>query len=334
MNEKEIRDIRLDDIIPNRFQPRELFNEEALKELSESIKEHGVIQPIIVRPVGDKFEIIAGERRYKASTIAHKETIPCIVRNLDDVNSSKVALLENLQRKDLTPIEEARTYQTIIKISGQTQAELAKSLGKSQSAIANKMRLLLLDEEVQEALLEEKISERHARSLLNIEDKVRQKELLKEVIDTRMTVKDLDDMIKEENNPSEAKFLQTHDEIKEDPILEDNAATEKEFLKSYDKIQEEIKDLDGLESKLELHEFKPDTLKPLNDDVFAEKEEIESLEPVEEEHKQESTYDVRFAINNIRQAIQSTEKFGFKVASEEFDFDDKYQIVIKIDKNK
>ena len=141
-SENEVVYLHLDDIIPNRFQPREVFDERALKELAISIKEHGVIQPIIVRNIGNKYEIIAGERRYKASALAGLTKIPAIVRNLDDKESSKVALLENLQRRNLNPIEEARTYQKILELDQMTQEELAKTMGKSQSAVANKLRLL------------------------------------------------------------------------------------------------------------------------------------------------------------------------------------------------
>ena len=199
MNEQVIN-ISIDDIIPNRFQPREVFKDQALDELALSIKEHGVIQPIIVRPiVNNKYEIIAGERRYKASTIAGKTTIPAIVRNLDDKETSKQALLENIQRQDLTPIEEARTYQTILSLDNITQEELAKTMGKSQSAISNKLRLLTLPEEVQEALLNSEISERHARSLLTIQDVEKQKSLLNEIITKKIPVRILDEMIKKEN---------------------------------------------------------------------------------------------------------------------------------------
>ena len=199
MNEQVVN-LSIDDIIPNRFQPREVFRDQALDELALSIKEHGVIQPIIVRQiVNNKYEIIAGERRYKASTIAGKTTIPAIVRNLDDKETSKQALLENIQRQDLTPIEEARTYQTILSLDNITQEELAKTMGKSQSAISNKLRLLTLPEEVQEALLNSEISERHARSLLTVQNIEKQKALLQEVIKNKIPVRILDEMIKKEN---------------------------------------------------------------------------------------------------------------------------------------
>lgn len=197
--DNEVVYLHLDDIIPNRFQPRQVFDEKALKELAVSIKEHGVIQPIIVRNIGNKYEIIAGERRYKASAMAGLTTIPAIVRNLDDKESSKVALLENLQRKNLNPIEEAKTYQKILEIDQMTQEELAKTMGKSQSAVANKLRLLALTDEVQDALLKDEISERHARTLLNAKDAETQKQLLKEVIDKKMTVRELEEKI----NPKE-----------------------------------------------------------------------------------------------------------------------------------
>lgn len=192
----EVVYLYLDDIIPNRFQPREVFDEKALKELAVSIREHGVIQPIIVRSVNGKYEIIAGERRYKATALAGLTKIPAIIRNLDDKESSKVALLENLQRKNLSPIEEARTYQKILEIDQMTQEELAKTMGKSQSSVANKLRLLTLPEEVQDAVLKEQISERHARCLLNIPDSKKQKEELKKIINNKMSVRSLEEDIK------------------------------------------------------------------------------------------------------------------------------------------
>lgn len=196
-NKDQVVQLYLDDIIPNRFQPREVFDERALKELAVSIKEHGVIQPIIVRNVKGKYEIIAGERRYKASALAGLTKIPAIIRDLDDKESSKVALLENLQRKNLTPIEEARTYQKILEIDEMTQDELAKTMGKSQSSVANKLRLLSLPDEVQDSLLKEQISERHARALLNIPDSKKQTEMLKKIIANKMSVRAVEEEIKE-----------------------------------------------------------------------------------------------------------------------------------------
>ena len=207
--DNEVVYLHLDDIIPNRFQPRQVFDEKALKELAVSIKEHGVIQPIIVRNIGNKYEIIAGERRYKASAMAGLTTIPAIIRNLDDKESSKVALLENLQRKNLNPIEEAKTYQKILELDQMTQEELAKTMGKSQGAVANKLRLLALTDEVQDSLLKDQISERHARTLLNAPDADTQKKLLKEVIDNKLTVRELEEKIKpkEELTPTDIDNL-------------------------------------------------------------------------------------------------------------------------------
>ena len=194
--ENKIVYLRLDDILPNRFQPREVFDEEGLEELADSIKEHGVIQPIIVRQVGNKYELIAGERRSKASALAGLTTIPAIIKNMDDKESAKVSLLENLQRKNLSAIEEARTYKRILELDNMTQEDLAKTMGKSQPMVANKLRLLALPEEIQDALIKNQISERHARSLLNIKDKPTQLMLLDRIKKERLTVRELDAEIK------------------------------------------------------------------------------------------------------------------------------------------
>ena len=179
--EENIKQILIDDIIPNRFQPRLAFDEEGLKELSESIKQHGIIQPLVLRRLGDKYEIIAGERRYKASIMAGLKTVPAIISNIDDNKSAEIALVENIQRRNLTSIEEAKSYKNLLDRGYLTQSELAEKMGVSQSTIANKLRLLNLSEEVQNALLEEKISERHARSLLSL-PKEEQNEWLKKII--------------------------------------------------------------------------------------------------------------------------------------------------------
>ncbi len=192
MEEKVVKEIDLDDILPNRFQPRIKFDEESLIQLANSIKEHGVIQPIIVREIGDKYEIIAGERRYKASVLAGKTTIPVIVNNANDMKSTELALIENVQRQDLTPIEEAASYKKILEIGNLTQEQLAEKIDKKQSTVSNKLRLLNLSDAVQEALLNEKISERHARSLLKLTEDEKQQKMLDRIIDERLTVRQTD----------------------------------------------------------------------------------------------------------------------------------------------
>jgi len=199
-NEKKVVDLKLNDVLPNRFQPRIKFDEESINELAESIKKYGVIQPIVVRQVGEKYEIIAGERRYKASVIAGKETIPAIIYDLNDNESVEIALLENVQREDLTPIEKAISYKKILDMGYINQEDLAQKIGKSQSSIANTLRLLNLAEEVQEALLNTKISERHARSLLKIKDENKQVEMLNRIINERLTVRRTDEEIKKMDN--------------------------------------------------------------------------------------------------------------------------------------
>ena len=193
---KEVVMVRISDIIPNRFQPRLTFDEEALNELANSIKEHGIIQPLILRDLGSKYEIIAGERRYKASQIAGLTEVPAIVGSMDDQTSAELALIENIQRKDLSAIEEAKSYKIILDMGNFTQDQLAKRMGKSQSTVANKMRLLSLTNEVQMALMNNLISERHARCLLQVKDADKQKEVLNKIITERMNVRDTDTYIK------------------------------------------------------------------------------------------------------------------------------------------
>ena len=195
--EEKIIQVPIEDIIPNRFQPRLAFDEEGLKELSESIKQHGIIQPLVLRRLGDKYEIIAGERRYKASIMAGLRTVPAVISNIDDNQSAEIALVENIQRRNLTPIEEAKSYKNLLDRGYMTQEQLAEKMGVSQSSIANKLRLLNLAPEVQDALLQEKISERHARSLLSL-PKEEQAEWLKKIINKRLTVRQLDLEIKKQ----------------------------------------------------------------------------------------------------------------------------------------
>ncbi len=161
-------EMSIEDIVPNPNQPRTHFNESELEELSESIRENGVLQPLLVRKNGMKYEIIAGERRYQASKIAGLEKLPVIVKDVDDQKMLELALIENLQRSDLNPIEEAKGYKQLIKSSGMTQEALAKAVSKSRSAITNSLRLLDLPEQVQTLMYEGKLTAGHARAILAV----------------------------------------------------------------------------------------------------------------------------------------------------------------------
>ncbi len=261
--ESEIYQVNINDIIPNRFQPRLTFDEAALNELASSIKEHGIIQPLVLRKLGDKYEIIAGERRYKASIIAGLTTVPAIISNMDDNKSAEIAIVENVQRKDLTAIEEARSYKKLLDKGYLTQEQLAEKMGVSQSSVANKLRLLNLDEKVQDALLNGKISERHARSLLSLKEKEEQVKMLDRILNERLTVRQLDSEIK--------KLLPDSEEDSEDiPIIDP--------IPSIDEIKNKAVDINPQETKpkLSLEELlKPQTTETQEKEQTNEKPLIE-----------------------------------------------------------
>ena len=188
----EIVEIPINELMSNPYQPRKIFDEEALKELSESIKEHGVFQPIIVKKSVKGYNIIAGERRTKASELAGLKTVPAIVRDFSDEEMMQVALLENLQREDLSAIEEAKAYKSIIESLRLTQDELAKRLGKSRSHITNMLGLLRLPLSVQDMVLYGKISMGHARVLSKLENSEQIEDLANKVISENLSVRDLE----------------------------------------------------------------------------------------------------------------------------------------------
>lgn len=191
-----IHKIPIDDIVPNRFQPRTVFAEDKIEELSRTIHTHGIIQPIVVREfeVG-KYEIIAGERRWRAMKKLGWDTVPAIVKNMNDTETASVALIENLQREELSPIEEAIAYGKLLELHNLTQEALAQRLGKGQSTIANKLRLLKLPQEVQDSLLTKEITERHARALIPLKDPAKQTQLLAEIIEKNLNVKQTEERV-------------------------------------------------------------------------------------------------------------------------------------------
>lgn len=195
---EEVVKIPLAKIHANQFQPRTVFDEEKIEELARTIHVHGVIQPIVVRDSQQEgfYEIIAGERRFRAMTSLGWEEVPAIVRQLSDKETASIALIENLQREELTAIEEAHAYSNLLQIQEITQEALAQRLGKSQSAVANKLRLLKLPEAVQQALLTRSITERHARALLPVKDAELQQHLLEQLLEEGLNVKELEERIK------------------------------------------------------------------------------------------------------------------------------------------
>ncbi|MFD1359517.1 nucleoid occlusion protein [Fictibacillus halophilus] len=194
---EEVLQIPVQYIIPNRFQPRTVFIDERIEELSQTIEAHGIIQPIVVRSIGeDQYELIAGERRWRAVQKLGWEKIPAIVKEMDDSQTASVALIENLQREELTAIEEAMAYAKLLELHGLTQEGLAQKLGKGQSTIANKLRLLKLPQSIQDALLQKKITERHARALIVLKTPEKMELVLAEILEKQLNVKQTEDRVK------------------------------------------------------------------------------------------------------------------------------------------
>ena len=199
-SESEVRQILIRKIVPNPFQPRKIFKQEALEELSKSIEEHGVLQPIIVRKNGTKFELVAGERRYRASKLAGLKEIPAIVKTFTEQEMMELAILENLQREDLTPIEEAEAYASLIEHLNFTQEDLAKRLGKSRPHITNHLRLLQLPEEVRTDINEGAITMGHGRALLGLKNKRMMVELSKRIAKESLNVRQVERLVQAYND--------------------------------------------------------------------------------------------------------------------------------------
>lgn len=395
-----IQNVNIDYIIPNRFQPRLTFDEKSLNELASSIKEHGIIQPLVLRRLGDKYEIIAGERRYKAAQLAGLTEVPAIISNIDDNKSAEIALVENVQRRNLNSLEEAKSYKKILDKEGLTQDELAKKIGVSQSTIANKLRLLNLTSEAQDALMNDKISERHARSLLSVTDPEKQKALLNKVISERLTVRQLDDEIKKESNPASESALNhvpSYDELGDvgTPVEESPVTNESENIfnssnnrfnfepakddktetlnlmadepvneSKEEKVQEEVQPSPGfnlfnfsnntpeypsledevtnmnMEPMDRLEEFNPfNSSSTISKDVPLEnldvpleevkKEEEKPVEPPRKKILENNLDSVKEAYNDF---VNELKEAGYNVSSEDFDFEDLYQMIIKIEK--
>lgn len=325
---KEVKLIKTNDIVPNRFQPRQIFDEKELNELADSIKEHGIIQPLILRPLGEKYEIIAGERRYKAALIAGFESVPSIVIEANDNEIAEIAIIENIQRKDLTPIEEAKAYKKLVDM-GLTQEEIAKKLGITQPTIANKIRLLNLSEEVQNALLHNKISERHARGLLRLESPQQQADMLNRIINERINVKETEEEIDKllgYNNPKKELEIPVFEDISIfKPLENDNKINNKEEIEILSPFTEKEEILTIDDDLTENFEESKDLFKPIE----LEENRKEFNIPLNEENNK---YKYLEMVETTREFIEKLKSNNVKIISEEYDMDNEYQIIIKIEK--
>lgn len=200
-----ISELKVNDIEPNREQPRKNFDQEKLQSLAESITQHGVVQPIIVKKQDKGYSIIAGERRWRAAKLAGLKTIPAIIKDLSPRDVMEIALIENIQREDLNPIEEAEAYQKLMEEHGLTQEILSRLVGKSRTAIANSVRLLTLSDKVKEMLVGEVLTPGHARTLITIEDAEKQGILADTIVQKNMNVRETEKFVNEQLNPKESK---------------------------------------------------------------------------------------------------------------------------------
>ena len=246
---KQVQQIAVQQIVPNRFQPRKVFNEEKLDELARTIHIHGLIQPIILRKYEeDKYEIIAGERRFRAMQLLEWQEVPAIVQEMTDNETASVALIENLQREELTAIEEAEAYQSLMALNELTQEALAQRIGKSQSFIANKLRLLKLSEPIKQALLNREVTERHGRSLLALSAE-EQNELLTLIREKKLTVKETERLVKLKQVEKDKASDQPKKRIKR--ISKDFRLAVNTIHKSIDLIKETGMTLEAKEEQLE-----------------------------------------------------------------------------------
>ena len=217
---EEIIEINVDELRPNPYQPRTVFDEKALNELAESIKENGVIEPIIVKKSIKGYDVIAGERRLKASKIAGNKTIPAIIRQLSDEKMAEIALLENLQRENLTALEEARAYKSLIEKLNLTQEELAKKVSKSRSHITNMLGLLRLPNEVQDMIQEKKLTMGHARVLSKLENREEIIKMADEIANKKLSVRNVEEKSSEKRKKTETKKKRNEYQYVQDMLRE------------------------------------------------------------------------------------------------------------------
>lgn len=250
--------ININDIEPNREQPRRYFEEDALQELADSIKQYGVIQPLILQKKGKSYYIVAGERRWRAAKLAGLKKIPALIKDYTDQEVLEVALIENIQREDLNPIEEALAYQNLIKEYGLTQDQLAEKLGKSRAAITNCSRLLKLNPKVQQMLIDGMVSEGHGRALLQITDPDTQYEIAQRIFDQKLSVREVEKIAKKLQSGDKPKKEDT-ETSKDDVVYRDIEDRIREIMGTKVVIHKQVKN----KGKIEIEYYSKDELERL-----------------------------------------------------------------------
>lgn len=227
----EINEIEIDELIPRSDQPRKIFNEASLEELAQSLKEHGMLQPLLVRPRGDNYEIIAGERRWRAARLAGLIVVPVIIREMEDIEAAEVSLIENLQRDDLTVIEEARAYKQMIESFSYTQEMLAERIGKSRAHVANTMRILSLPSVILDMIEQKRISAGHARAIIGAGTDAEQMKLAQRIADGGLSVRETEQIVRD-NKPLNRKVeTKTPELIELEEILQKYLGTRAAIVK-------------------------------------------------------------------------------------------------------
>ena len=248
--------LNINDVEPNRKQPRKNFNEDSLLELSESIKLHGIVQPLVVSKQKDYYEIIAGERRWRAAKMAGLKEIPVVIKDYSPQEIMEVALIENIQREDLNPVEEARAYQGLIDEYNLKQDEVAEKVSKSRTAITNSLRLLKLDERVLELLINESISSGHARALLGLSDPEQQYTIASKIFDEKLSVRETEKLVKSINNPAKKAPKK---ELKNDFVYRDLEEQLKQKLGTKVRINRKTEQ----KGKIEIEYYSPEELEKI-----------------------------------------------------------------------
>lgn len=250
------RILKINEVEPNKKQPRKFFNEEALRELSDSIKQHGIVQPLVVAKQKDYYEIIAGERRWRAAKMAGLKEVPVVIKDYSPQEVMEVALIENIQREDLNPVEEARAYQNLIKEYNLKQEELADRVSKSRSAITNSLRLLKLADSVLNMLIEEEISSGHARTLLALNDPEQQQVVADKIIKDHLSVRDTEKLVKSINQPVKKVAKR---ELKNDFVYKDMEEKLKQKIGTKVKINRKSEN----KGKIEIEYYSQDELEKI-----------------------------------------------------------------------